>query len=70
MVRDEVDAGCAGLPVSLAPESRKRPGGRWPTQRDSRRTPPRLTGSRGVICELVGTEILNIIRIVCALLTQ
>ena len=55
MVRDEVDAGCAGLPVSLAPESRKRPGGRWPTQRDSRRTPPRLTGSRGVICELVGT---------------
>lgn len=69
-MRDEVDAGCAGLPVSLAPESRKRPGGRWPTQRGSRRTPPRPTGLREIICELVDTEILNIIRIVCALLTQ
>ena len=70
MVRDEVDAGCAGLPVSLAPESRKRPGGRWPTQRDSRRPPPRLPRLREIICELVDAEILNIIRIVCALLTQ
>ena len=69
-MRDEVDAGCAGLPVSLAPESRKRPGGRWPTQRDSCRTPPRPTGLGETICELVDTEILNIIRIVCALLTQ
>ena len=69
-MRDEVDAWCAGLPVSLAPESRKRPGGRWPTQRDSRRTPPRPTGLREAICELVDEEILNIIRIVCALLTQ
>ena len=59
----EVDAGCAGLPVSLAPESRKRPGGRWPTRRDYRRTPPRPTGLGEVICELVDTEILNTIKV-------
>ena len=64
MVRDEVDAGCVGLPVGLAPESRKRPGGRWPARRDSCRTPPRLTGLRGVVCEVVVPEILNIVRIV------
>lgn len=63
-MRDEGDAGCAGLPVGLAPESRKRPGGRWPAQRDSRRTPPRPTGLREGLFELVVPEILNIVRIV------